>query len=98
MLQEVKLLLRRDDTDILVTLMLGGENFPWTSIGGKVILDTNQEIVEGFPRWMCAWRKELYWVFEAEDAWGDYVTLSPDEYEQATKTAEAIGRSELICA
>ena len=96
--EEVKLLLQRGDMDILVTLMLGGENFPWTNMGGKVVLNTNQETVEGFPSWMIDWKRELYWVFEAEDVWGDYVILSPEEYEEATKIAEAIGREDVICA
>ena len=89
MLDEVRLPILRNGSEILVTLMLGGDRFPWANIGGKVFIGPPAgETVYGMPSWFLKWTKSLYWVFEAEDVWGDMVELTPNEYESAVTSAE----------
>lgn len=91
MLEEIKLPIIRNGSEIIVTLLSGGENFPWADIGDKVVIGPpTKEIISGLPALFLKWKKSLYWVLEAEDEWGDYTELTPKEYESAVKRAEKI--------
>lgn len=91
MLEEIKLPIIRNGSEIIVTLLSGGEKFPWATIGEKVIIGPlTIDTIFGFPTLFLKWRKSLYWVFEAEDEWGDATELTPKEYEKAVKRAESI--------
>ena len=99
MLEEIQLPILRNGSEIIVTLMLGGHQFPWADIGGKVIFrNPGKELFKGFPAWMLKWNKSLYWVFEAEDEWGDATELTPQEYKSATDKAEMVAMSLAIGA
>jgi len=99
MLEEIKLPIIRNGSEIIVTLLSGGEKFPWADIGGKVFIGPpSKALVSGLPAWFLKWRKSLYWVFEAEDEWGDCTELTPKEYEKAVKRAETIAFACLLGA
>ena len=91
MLEEIKLPILRNGSEILVTLLSGGESFPWTEIGGSVIVGPPKtDTIKGLPAFFLKWRKSLYWVFETEDVWGDCIELTPEEHKKAIKRAENI--------
>ena len=89
MLEEIKVPLLRSGKEILVTLLKGGEDFPWAEIDGRVVIGPlKSNTFKGFPTWMFDWHKNLYWVFEAEDHKGASTELTPREYEKAVLIAE----------
>lgn len=97
MLEEIKLPILRNGSEILVTLLSGGEKFPWAEVEGKVIVGPPKtQTIKGLPALFLKWRKSLYWVLEAEDEWGDYTELTPKEYEKAVGRAESIARAFML--
>lgn len=78
---------------LTVYLAEGGEQFPWASHKGQVIIGPPDGTCtsDGTPMDRLEWNIDPYWVVEAMDTEGNAVELDPNQYAQAVQEAIAQG-------
>jgi hypothetical protein len=81
--------IQRGDTDIVVYLCRGGEQFPWANCNGRVVIGPPppESVIthDGVDMRELEWEASDYWVVEALDSEGNETILTPDEYASVVR-------------
>lgn len=89
MIFDNELEIKRGPETVYVYLNRGGENYPWTSVGNKIVVGPlRKSTVHGVPTKDLKWNTNKYWVCGAKTDKGQWIELTPREYERCVSILE----------